>query len=158
MADGKPKKCIIIHAATENARICRVASADWRLGWVYFLTLLVPSRDNRSLALTARSASLCHRRWPERRGRLIYRSCRVSIVSRPTLPSALRGPQALTYGDGRDRASVVLDRMSYDVACIPGRCARGRGDHRTGGHQRERARNPRGPVPQERHGKVSHTT
>jgi hypothetical protein len=30
---------------------------DWRPGRVYFLTLLVPSRDDRTLALTARSAS-----------------------------------------------------------------------------------------------------
>jgi hypothetical protein len=30
---------------------------DWRPGRVYFLTLLEPSRDDRTLALTARSAS-----------------------------------------------------------------------------------------------------
>jgi len=30
---------------------------DWRPGRVYFLTFLEPSRDDRSLALTARSAS-----------------------------------------------------------------------------------------------------
>ncbi len=30
---------------------------DWQPGRVYFLTLLAPSRDDRTLALTARSAS-----------------------------------------------------------------------------------------------------
>jgi len=34
---------------------------DWRPGRVYFLTLLEPSRDDRTLALTARSASRLQR-------------------------------------------------------------------------------------------------
>jgi hypothetical protein len=41
---------------------CRVADLD-QPGRVYFLTLLKPlAGDNRSVALTARSASLCHGR------------------------------------------------------------------------------------------------
>jgi hypothetical protein len=40
-----------------NARICRVQCWGWRPGRVYFLTLLEPSRDDRTLALTGRWAS-----------------------------------------------------------------------------------------------------
>jgi hypothetical protein len=40
-----------------NARFCRTADWGWRPGRVYFLTLLEPSRDDRTLTLTARSAS-----------------------------------------------------------------------------------------------------
>jgi hypothetical protein len=36
---------------------CRAEFMDWRPGRGYFLTLLEPSRDDRTLALTARSAS-----------------------------------------------------------------------------------------------------
>jgi len=44
-----------------NTRSCREAAGDWRPGRVYFLTFLNPYGDNRTLALTARSASLSPR-------------------------------------------------------------------------------------------------
>jgi hypothetical protein len=37
---------------------------DWRLDRVYFLAFLNPLRGQPDPALTARLASLCHRRWP----------------------------------------------------------------------------------------------
>ena len=45
-----------------TVRICRVADLDWRLGRVYFLPFLNPSRGQPDPALTARSASLCNHR------------------------------------------------------------------------------------------------
>jgi hypothetical protein len=47
--------------AMSNALTCRAEFMDWRPGRVYFLTLLEPSWDDRTLALTARSASLLPR-------------------------------------------------------------------------------------------------
>jgi hypothetical protein len=46
-------------AAPARETHCHAAQRDldWRPGRVYFLTLLEPSRDDRTLALTARSAS-----------------------------------------------------------------------------------------------------
>jgi hypothetical protein len=50
--------CMFTHrSALGNARYAAERKLDWRPGRVYFLTLLVPSRDDRTLALTARSAS-----------------------------------------------------------------------------------------------------
>jgi hypothetical protein len=40
-----------------NVRFCRVADLDWRLGRVYFLAFLNPSRGQPDPALTARLAS-----------------------------------------------------------------------------------------------------
>ena len=40
-----------------DARICRVADLDWRLGRVYFLAFLNPSRGQPDSALTDRLAS-----------------------------------------------------------------------------------------------------
>ena len=40
-----------------DALICRVAGLDWRLGRVYFLAFLNPSRGQPDPALTARLAS-----------------------------------------------------------------------------------------------------
>ena len=55
----------------------------WRAGRVYFLTLLEPlCEDNRSLVLSARSASLCHRRAAPAGRRVIYRSCRRPCADR----------------------------------------------------------------------------
>jgi hypothetical protein len=45
-----------------NIRVCRVADLDWRLGRVYFLAFLNPSRGQPDPAPTARLASLCNRR------------------------------------------------------------------------------------------------
>jgi hypothetical protein len=50
--DGNPTSW----GRSKSAHIWR-AGLDWRPGRVYFLTLLEPSRDDRTLALTARSAS-----------------------------------------------------------------------------------------------------
>jgi hypothetical protein len=43
--------------AIESTAHAAEQKLDWRPGRVYFLTLLVPSRDDRTLALTPRSAS-----------------------------------------------------------------------------------------------------
>jgi hypothetical protein len=40
-----------------NVQLCRAGCTDWRPGRVYLLTLLEPSRVDRTLALTVRSAS-----------------------------------------------------------------------------------------------------
>jgi hypothetical protein len=53
---------------------------DWRLGRVYFLAFLNPFRGQPDPTLTARLASLCHRRWPSGGARPIYRSCRSGCV------------------------------------------------------------------------------
>ncbi len=42
---------------TSNTRSCRVADLGWRLGRVYFLAFLNPSRGQPDPALTARLAS-----------------------------------------------------------------------------------------------------
>ena len=69
LCDGMPRP---------DVRLCRVAGLDWRLGRVYFLAFLNPSRGQPDPALTARLASLSHRRRLNDGTRLIYPSCRVS--------------------------------------------------------------------------------
>jgi hypothetical protein len=49
--------CLCVGCETKNVRFCRVAGLDWRLGRVYFLAFLNPSRGQPDPALTARLAS-----------------------------------------------------------------------------------------------------
>src|SRR5580704_8745678 len=58
---GSMSKLYMI-AFASTVRFCRVADLDWRLSRVYFLAFLNPSRGQPVPALTARLASLCHRR------------------------------------------------------------------------------------------------
>jgi hypothetical protein len=51
-----------IAALGGNVLNCRAGDLDWRLGRVYFLAFLNPSRGQPDPALTARLASLCNRR------------------------------------------------------------------------------------------------
>jgi hypothetical protein len=53
---------LYIVALEVNVLTCRVAGLDWRSARVYFLAFLNPSRGQPVQTLTARAASLCHRR------------------------------------------------------------------------------------------------
>jgi hypothetical protein len=49
--------CLCADYQSEKVRFCRVAGLEWRLGRVYFLAFLNPSRGQPDSALTARLAS-----------------------------------------------------------------------------------------------------